>query len=207
MPHPFVHLELNTDDVGKAKGFYRNLFGWSFTDMSMGEMTYSSLDTGTPPGGGVQLKPMPEAPTMWLPYIGVDNVTATVARARGLGATIIVEHMPIPGFGALAILRDPAGATFGLWQAEPRAAEGERPKRTGKRAAKKAAKAEKAGKKADARAKKKADKKAVKAEKADAKAKKKAAKAERRGTAPRRGETQAEGVPAGDERKKGKRQR
>ena len=33
MSSPFVHLELNTPDLAKAKHFYSTLFGWSFVDV------------------------------------------------------------------------------------------------------------------------------------------------------------------------------
>ena len=36
MANPFVHLELNTPDLPKAKEFYTALFGWQFQDMDMG---------------------------------------------------------------------------------------------------------------------------------------------------------------------------
>ncbi|PYS67649.1 MAG: VOC family protein, partial [Acidobacteria bacterium] len=36
MANPFVHVELNTTDVEKAKSFYSQLFDWELEDMSMG---------------------------------------------------------------------------------------------------------------------------------------------------------------------------
>ena len=36
MAQPFVHLELNTPDLTKAKDFYGKLVGWTFEDMDMG---------------------------------------------------------------------------------------------------------------------------------------------------------------------------
>ena len=36
MGNPFVHVELNTGDVDKAKKFYGQLFAWKFEDVAMG---------------------------------------------------------------------------------------------------------------------------------------------------------------------------
>ena len=49
MGNPFVHVELATTDVGKAKSFYRSLFDWQLKDMDMGGgMTYTLIEVGKP---------------------------------------------------------------------------------------------------------------------------------------------------------------
>lgn len=39
MANPFVHIELMSSDVGKAKAFYGKLFNWQLEDMPMPDMT------------------------------------------------------------------------------------------------------------------------------------------------------------------------
>jgi uncharacterized protein len=143
MQGAFVHLELHTDDTSLAKAFYRDLFGWNYNDVPQGDAIYTMVASPQQPGAGMQHKGMPDAPTMWLPYVTVDSVQDTVARARTAGAEIIVEYMEAPGFGAGAILRDPTGAAFGIWKSEaaPSAAEDESPAPAKKASKKKAAKA------------------------------------------------------------------
>jgi predicted enzyme related to lactoylglutathione lyase len=51
-------------------------------------------------------------------YFNVDDVEATVARARQLGAQVLMEPAPIPGVGTLAALVDPQGAAFSLMTPE-----------------------------------------------------------------------------------------
>ncbi|MDA0337541.1 MAG: VOC family protein [bacterium] len=47
MANPFVHIELSTDDVAKAKKFYRGVFDWKLADMPMGpDMVYTMIDVG-----------------------------------------------------------------------------------------------------------------------------------------------------------------
>lgn len=157
MPNPFVHIELNTRDLPRARAFYSKIFKWKLTDLP--EMGYTMLDAGTSAsgspgvGGGMAPTQHPEAPSAWLAYVEVADLAATVARARKAGAEIVIEHMPIPDMGAIAVLIDPTGAQLGLWQpaapapAPKKAAEkGAKPakkaaKRPGKKAARKAAKA------------------------------------------------------------------
>ncbi len=46
MANPFVHLELTTPDVAKAKDFYGKMFNWTFEDNQMGpDMVYSIFKT------------------------------------------------------------------------------------------------------------------------------------------------------------------
>ena len=115
MANPFVHLELATQDVAKAKEFYGKLFGWSFQDNNMGEgMVYTMFKPDSGPGGG--LFSMPGAPTAWTAYVGVDDIRASTAEAKSLGAHILRDVTEVPGHGSMSILVDPTGATIALWQ-------------------------------------------------------------------------------------------
>jgi predicted enzyme related to lactoylglutathione lyase len=113
MGNAFVHIELNTEDVDKAKKFYGKLFDWKIKPWGDG---YQGIEVGQGTGGGMMKKPMPEAPTMWLPYVEVDDVKKTIAKARKLGADIKVEYMPIGDMGAIGVFVDPTGAGLGLWE-------------------------------------------------------------------------------------------
>jgi len=175
MPNAFAHIELNTDDVQAAKKFYKAIFDWKIVDMPA--VNYSMIDVGGGTGGGIQQKPVPEAPTAWLPYVQVDDLKKTIAKAQKAGAAIALDYMDIGEMGAIGVFIDPSGAALGLWQAGQGA-----PKKASKKkaSAKKAASAKPASKKAAA---KKAPAKKAPAKKAPAKkagkkkvAKKKAAK-------------------------------
>jgi predicted enzyme related to lactoylglutathione lyase len=52
MTNPFAHVELNTTDVAKAKGFYGKLFGWKLEDVPKQNMTYTMIGVGEGAGGG-----------------------------------------------------------------------------------------------------------------------------------------------------------
>jgi uncharacterized protein len=113
----FVWDELHTSDVDAAKTFYGDVFGWSARDMDMGTMTYTMFERA---GGGDAAGCAPlegvQAPPHWLAYLGTDDVDASTARAKELGATVFVEPADIPGVGRFSVLQDPAGATFALFK-------------------------------------------------------------------------------------------
>lgn len=123
----FVHVELSTNAPEKAVTFYKKIFKWKM--MPMTGMPYTMIDTSSKESGaGIQKKQMPKAPTMWLPYVEVDSVKKTVAKARQLGARIHLPYMPIPGMGAMGVFEDPSGGTIGVWESgkKPRKAHSNR---------------------------------------------------------------------------------
>lgn len=117
MGNPFVHVELATTNIDKAKSFYRALFDWQLNDEPMGDgMTYTMIKVGDGTGGGMMKQMIPGAPSAWLPYVVVDDIKAATAKAKSLGATIKRDVMEVMDAGYLSIFADPTGATLGLWQ-------------------------------------------------------------------------------------------
>lgn len=113
----FVWDELLTSDVDAAKDFYGEVFGWTGQAMDMGELgTYTIFKrAGDVDVGGAMMRPPDmQAPPHWLVYIATDDVDATVAKAKELGATAFMEGMDIPNVGRIAVLQDPVGAVFGI---------------------------------------------------------------------------------------------
>jgi predicted enzyme related to lactoylglutathione lyase len=121
MANAFVHLELNTTDVAKAKTFYGKLFSWKQEDTDMGGgMTYTMLKPDQGPGGGIMKHPVPGAPSAWLAYVEVDDVGAATQKAKSLGGTVLKDVTEIPGYGWFSVIADPTGAALGLWKAKER---------------------------------------------------------------------------------------
>jgi predicted enzyme related to lactoylglutathione lyase len=117
MANPFVHTELNTQDVGKAKAFYGKLFDWTLEEMP-GGMEYTMIKDGANTIGGIMKHPMPGAPSIWISYALVDDINASTTKAKSLGATTIKEAQEVPGMGWFSIFLDPTGACFAMWQAK-----------------------------------------------------------------------------------------
>ena len=112
MPNPFCHIELNTTDLGAAKTFYGKLFDWQLEEIP----GYTFIKVGNGTGGGMMTHPVPGAPSSWLAYVQVDDIKASTAKAKALGATIMKDVMDVMGHGQMSVLIDPTGAALALWQ-------------------------------------------------------------------------------------------
>jgi uncharacterized protein len=120
-PGTFCWVDLQTTDSTDAKAFYTGLFGWEAEDMPAGEAgiyTMLRLD-----GDDVcAINEMDAAqreqgvPPHWLSYVSVEDADATAARTGELGGTAYGGAFDVLEAGRMAIIGDPAGATFVAWQ-------------------------------------------------------------------------------------------
>jgi len=112
----FSWTELMTTDPEGAKTFYCDLFGWETEEFAMEGMNYTVVKAGGQEIGGIMAIP-PEAqgaPPGWGTYVTVDNVDATVEKARALGANILMAPRDIPDVGRFALVQDPQGAVLSV---------------------------------------------------------------------------------------------
>jgi len=117
MANPFVHVELNTTDVAKAKAFYGALFNWKLEEIPTGPTgPYTLIQVGEGTGGGMQKMPIPNMPSQWLPYVLVDDVKKSTDKARSLGAQVIADSVEVPGRGKFSVVTDPTGASVAMFQ-------------------------------------------------------------------------------------------
>ncbi len=120
MANAFVHVELSTTDLDKAKDFYGKLFQWTLEDVPMDGGTYTLIKVGEGTGGGMMKQMVPGAPSTWMAYVDVDDIAAATKRAKDLGATVMRDVTEVMGAGWLSIIVDPTGAVLGLWKAVSR---------------------------------------------------------------------------------------
>lgn len=116
--NPFVHVELATTDLPKAKEFYGKLFDWSLNDDS-GVEGYTLIGVGENEygvGGGMMHVPHEGMSSNWLAYVAVGDVEAATARAKSLGAAVLTDVTEIPNVGRFSIIQDPTGGVLGLFQ-------------------------------------------------------------------------------------------
>jgi predicted enzyme related to lactoylglutathione lyase len=113
----FAWLELASSDPDAARQFYAETLGWDTGEMDMGDAgTYVMLKRAD--GQDVAgITPSQGGEDVWYPYFTTGDVDATTEQAKGLGATVLLEPIDVPGIGRFSILTDPAGARFGLFQA------------------------------------------------------------------------------------------
>jgi predicted enzyme related to lactoylglutathione lyase len=112
----FVWFDLKTTDAAAAEEFYMAVVGWETAPWEGSEMPYTLWMAGETAVGG--LGELDEeareqgTPPHWSASILVEDVDATVTKAVGLGASVLIPATDIPGAGRFAVLRDPQGAVF-----------------------------------------------------------------------------------------------
>lgn len=101
--------------------FYSGIFGWEFEDM-MPEGSEGKYFIGRIRGGdAAAVSSLPEgAPpmAMWNTYVWVDSADESVAKARAAGGSVVTEPFDVMDSGRMAVLADPEGAVFVVWQAK-----------------------------------------------------------------------------------------
>ena len=109
-------VDLGASDVQAAGAFYSALFGW---DVEYGPAEMGHYSMATIGGRNVAALADQQIPglVVWTTYLAVDDIDATVAKARSAGATILMEPMDVMSFGRMAVLTDPGGAAISFWQA------------------------------------------------------------------------------------------
>jgi predicted enzyme related to lactoylglutathione lyase len=117
----FSWPELATTDQKGAVAFYRALFGWDLNDQPMGPTeTYSMFQMrGKEVGAAYTMRPEERqhgAPPHWNSYVTVKNVDEAVKKAEGLGAKVFAPPFDVMDAGRMAVLQDPTGAVFQVWQ-------------------------------------------------------------------------------------------
>jgi predicted enzyme related to lactoylglutathione lyase len=120
LPGEFCWADLGAPDVAGAKKFYRSVLGLEAQDIPMGPgQCYSLLQIK---GKDVcALYPMmPEQrgrPPAWVPYIAVTSVDRTLKKVTAAGGKVCVGPVEAMKAGRMAVVQDPQGAVFALWQA------------------------------------------------------------------------------------------
>jgi hypothetical protein len=106
--------ELWAKDGAGASAFYTKTFGFTSSAMPMPNGDYHILEASGGKRGGIMTSPAPEVPVSWLPYVQVDDVDGTAARAEKLGGSIMSKPEDIPNVGRFAIVLDPQGAAIAV---------------------------------------------------------------------------------------------
>ncbi len=120
-PGSFCWIELATSDQAAAKSFYQSLFGWTASDMPMGpDDFYTMFKLGDRDAGAAYtLRPDQRSqgvPPNWMIYIAVENADTAAARAKQLSGTVLAEPFDVYEAGRMAVIQDPTGAVFSIWQ-------------------------------------------------------------------------------------------
>lgn len=116
-PGSFNWTDLGTTDPDAACRFYDELLGWTTNKAPMSEDEFYNIqELGGKSVGAIYKQMDPNAPPAWLTYVCVASADESAARAKELGATILMEPFDVFEFGRQVVLADPQGAVFSLWQ-------------------------------------------------------------------------------------------
>jgi predicted enzyme related to lactoylglutathione lyase len=109
MANKVVWFEVLGKDGNKLRGYYGELFGWSFKDAS--NMDYGMTDPGaTGIGGGIGTA----GPASWSTfYVGVEDVAQALDKAKKLGGRELMPVTKLPDV-TFAVFADPEGHPVGL---------------------------------------------------------------------------------------------
>jgi predicted enzyme related to lactoylglutathione lyase len=113
-------VDTSQPDPDAAKDFYGELFGWEMENVmdpgdegkyyigrirGLDAAAVGSIPEGAPPMA------------MWNTYIWVDSADETASKAKDAGGSVLMETFDVGDSGRMAVLADPEGAAFCVWQA------------------------------------------------------------------------------------------
>jgi len=124
-PGTFCWTDLSTSDQPAAKDFYGALFGWEAEDMPAGgDSLYTMMRLGGKDVAAISSQPAQQrdagVPPMWNSYVSVLSADATAERVRELGGTVHAAPFDVLEAGRMAVIQDPQGAFFEIWEARMR---------------------------------------------------------------------------------------
>jgi len=119
----FSWTDISLADIPAGKEFYQELFGWDGVDQfdPDGNLIYVLFSKEGSVAAG--MGPMPPEmqvggmPPMWQSYVSVDSVDDVVTAATSAGGAVVMPAMDVMDSGRMAILSDPTGGVFSIWQA------------------------------------------------------------------------------------------
>ena len=109
-------VDLGSADPAASRAFYAELFGWGVRELpeeEAGGYHFFTLRDKLVAGFG----PAHDEDVGWTSYMSVDDADDAAGRTEAAGGTVLMAPMDVVDTGRMAILADPTGATFGVWQA------------------------------------------------------------------------------------------
>lgn len=121
LPGSFCWPELATPDAARAKAFYSALFGWTPVDVPTSGGSYTLLQLRGLDVAALRTLGDDERsrgiPSHFLTYVSTASADASAEKARELGGTVMAGPFDVEGIGRMAVVRDPEGVVFALWEA------------------------------------------------------------------------------------------
>ncbi|MGW3283567.1 VOC family protein [Streptomyces sp. NPDC001002] len=106
-------VDAQLPDVEAGKRFYGGLFGWTF-EAAYGGSVWASQDGE--PVAALAHKTDGRMPTVWTVYFATPDAEALADRVWAAGGQVVTAPLPVAELGTTALVTDPEGAVFGLWE-------------------------------------------------------------------------------------------
>lgn len=110
MGAPIVFFDIAGPDMASQSAFYRTVFGWDVAPDGRFSTSFLS-PPDSPQAVNAQIRPDPAEKVL---YIGVPDVTATLALVEANGGAVVAPRFGVPGVVILGLFTDPAGNRMGL---------------------------------------------------------------------------------------------
>ncbi len=117
MAGQLTHFEIYGDEPRKLAAFYSALFGWRMEELEGLDYWRIHLDPADPSkvAGGLTYRPQVD-PKGWLQFVEVDSIDDSIALAEQSGARVVRPKTAVPRTAWVAVLADPSGNMFAVWQ-------------------------------------------------------------------------------------------
>ena len=113
-------FDLTVDDAKPIKDFYQAVVGWTPQPVAMGDYedySMNSPETGDPMAGVCYARGSnAHLPPVWMIYVNVDDIDASVSRCIELGGSLIGQIRTMGNLGRYCAIKDPAGAVLSLFE-------------------------------------------------------------------------------------------
>ncbi|MDQ6759608.1 MAG: VOC family protein [Acidobacteriota bacterium] len=119
-PGSFCWAELATSDTESAKRLYTGMFNWTVQENPMVQGVYTIFQAGSNAAAGMHGDLPPGVPPHWMVYFSVANVDQSAAKVQTLGGKVVEGPFDVMELGRMAVVQDPEGAWFALWQPKSR---------------------------------------------------------------------------------------
>ncbi|MFG2889897.1 VOC family protein [Streptomyces sp. NPDC048248] len=111
-------IDLGVADLERAKAFYGALFGWTYEERSSatGPFTMCLLRGRRVAAFRPRSAADPDGESWWHMYVAAEDCDAAAERITARGGSVLQQPQDVGALCRTAVVEDPVGARFGLWQ-------------------------------------------------------------------------------------------
>jgi uncharacterized protein len=120
MTSSVTHFEIYAEEPVKLADFYRTVLGWEIEKAPGIDYWRVQTNCGNGVDGGLLFRPIP-GPRSWVHYVHVPSLDETVEQLLRLGGEVVRAKAAVPKTAWYAVVADPEGNIFALWEADPAA--------------------------------------------------------------------------------------